>query len=262
MASELPIASGLSVYSAIQPYLIEHFGRNFFDRAGRGRQPGNVFHTHQALGLGDFMTALLDGGILAIGTPLVAYFGQTIWLYRQAKQFLAIGRQRSGQRTAIEVFGDEWKIGRLDRILHGQIQTGGSLSAAGHTDQNHIGLFQPMYELTVIVSQAEIDGLDAIVVLLGHAAHMRAAHRMAGLDAQCGFYVLHKSAEQIQESTVGLAYALGYGRIDQGAEYQWRGVLLLGTAVDSYGCGLGLFNAIYKRNAYGFEGKLLELRKH
>src|SRR3546814_7810745 len=81
--------------------------------------------------------------------------------------------------------------------------------------------------------QAEIDCLDTVVVLLGQTAHMRTAHRMAGLQAQRRLDMLHKCSEQIQKSAIGITYLLRNIGIHQRAEYQRRRVLLQRAFIDT-----------------------------
>src|SRR3546814_11070049 len=57
----------------------------------------------------------------------------------------------------------------------------------------------------VVVRQAEIDGFDPVVVLLGQPAHMGAAHGVIRLHAQRHFDMLDEGSEQIEERAIGLA---------------------------------------------------------
>src|SRR5690606_33635968 len=67
-----------SVRTAVQTDIIQNLGGDFLNRFGRGRQPGDAFHAHQAFCLGDFHAALLNRGVLAVGTTFIAHFGQAV----------------------------------------------------------------------------------------------------------------------------------------------------------------------------------------
>jgi hypothetical protein len=73
----------------------------------------------------------------------------------QAEQLLAKGHQRRRQLAAFEVFGDQRVVGRLQAVLHGQVQAGGRLAAAAHAHQDHVGALQVAVGLPVVMRQAE-----------------------------------------------------------------------------------------------------------
>ena len=64
-----------------------------------------------------------------------------------------------------------------------QVQAGGRLAAARHADQDHVRAGQVAVALAVVVVQAEVDGLDAVAVLLGHADVREAPHAVVRLGA-------------------------------------------------------------------------------
>lgn len=49
-----------SVSQAIQADFIHDLGGDLLDRTCGGRQPGNAFHAHQTLGVGDFLATLVQ----------------------------------------------------------------------------------------------------------------------------------------------------------------------------------------------------------
>lgn len=87
--------------------------------------------------------------------------------------------QCSRQSTAIEVFGDQRKIGRLDSELHGQVERGRRLAAARYGDQDDIGLFQIEVGDAVVVGQRVVDRLDALLVIGTVGRAVRAPDGMA-----------------------------------------------------------------------------------
>src|SRR3546814_13571432 len=101
-----------------------------------------------------------------------------------------------------------------------------------------------MYELAVVVRQAEIDGFDPVVVLLGQPAHMGAAHGVIRLHAQRHFGMLDEGSEKIEERAIGLADLERDSGVDQRAKYTGRMVLFLGTAVYSDAGRAGFFQAV------------------
>ncbi|CAM5181215.1 hypothetical protein CDEF62S_05244 [Castellaniella defragrans] len=170
---------------------------------------GDVFHAHQAFGVGDFVAALLEGGVGAVGTALVADFRQALGLDRQAEQLAPEGQQRGGQGGAVEILGDERVVGGLDGILHRKIKAGGRLAAAGDPHQNHVSLLQPLDVLAIVVCQTEIDGFDAVVVLFAQPVGMRAAHGAGGRGVQDSFEPVYEGPEQVEKDAGGGANVAG-----------------------------------------------------
>jgi hypothetical protein len=100
--------------------------------------------------------------------------------------------------AALEVLGDQRVVGGLDAMLHGQVQAGGRLAAAADAQQDHVGAIQVARALAVVVRQAEVDGLDAVVVFLALADVGKAAHAVVALDAELQFQRLDEGAEHVQ----------------------------------------------------------------
>ena len=93
------------------------------------------------------------------------------------KHLLAVRHQRGRQLAAVEVLRDQRVVGRLEAVLHGQVQRGRRLAAAAHAHQDDVGLLQVAVRLAVVVRQAEVDRLDAVVVLLALARRRRSGRR-------------------------------------------------------------------------------------
>jgi hypothetical protein len=87
----------------------------------------------------------------------------------EAKDFLFVQRQPARKMTAFEVFWNERVVAGFEAVLHGQIQGGGRFSAAAHPHQNDIAFVEVLIGLTVVVGEAEIDRLYAVVVFLAFA---------------------------------------------------------------------------------------------
>ena len=69
---------------------LRHDGRgNFLDRLRRRIEPADAFAGHQAFGVGDFLTAVLDAGVAAVRTALVANFGKALGLDGEAEELFA-----------------------------------------------------------------------------------------------------------------------------------------------------------------------------
>src|SRR5690606_41715732 len=149
----------------------------------------------------------------------------------------------------------------LDGILHCQVQAGRRFSAARDTHQDHVGLFQTVHVLTIVVRQAEVDGLNAIVVALGHATGVRTAHGTAGFHAQGAFNVSYKGTKQVQEGAVGRANDVRHLGVNQGAKYQRLLALFLGALVDAISDRLGFLDRIDEGNPDGLKFELSELRQ-
>src|SRR3546814_1466893 len=98
--------------------------------------------------------------------------------------------------AAFEIVRGQREIGRLDGVLHGQVQAGGRLAAARYSHQDDVSLVQLGNELPVVVRQAEIDGVDAVAVLFRIGRHVRTADRMAGFQAQSLFDMADESRSE------------------------------------------------------------------
>ena len=56
-------------------------------------------------GVGDFLTAVLDAGVAAVRTALVANFGKALGLDGEAEELFAKRNEASGRGAAVEVLG-------------------------------------------------------------------------------------------------------------------------------------------------------------
>src|SRR5699024_6631288 len=196
---------GDSERTPVKPDLVQHLGGEFFYGLGGRRQPGDAFHAHEALGIGDLLATLPDVCVGALGASFVADFAQAHRVNRQAKKLASKGRQGGGQAVAIKVFGNQRIVGCPDGVLHGQVQAGGRLAAARHANQDDVGLFKPMDKLAVVVRQRKVDGLDAPLVVFDLACGVGAPDKIAGFDAQCRFDMRNKGAKQVHQYAVCLA---------------------------------------------------------
>ena len=112
----------------------------------------------------DFETAIRQRGIFAVGPPLRAYLMQPFRCNGQAEQLGAMPIEDFGQFLPLEILGDQGIIGRPDAELQRQVQAGGGFPAAADADQDDVGRLQVAVALAVVMGQAVIDGLDAVLI--------------------------------------------------------------------------------------------------
>ena len=70
----------------LRQHFLQDGGGDFFNRLGGAGQPLDPTAAHHGLGLGDFVAAVLQAGVLGVRAALVADAGQALGLNRQAKQ--------------------------------------------------------------------------------------------------------------------------------------------------------------------------------
>lgn len=66
--------------------------------------------------------------------------------------------------AALEIFWNKRIVSCFDTVLHGQVQAGRSLTAAGHTYQHHVCIFQAFVGLSVVVCQRVVNRINTTVV--------------------------------------------------------------------------------------------------
>src|SRR5882672_3570273 len=169
---------------ALELELLHDGGGDLLDRLGRRVRPPDSLALHQLLGLLHLVAAVLQFGVLAVGTALVAYLAQALGRDRQAEQLVAVGLEGLGQGHAVEVLRDQRAVRRADAELQREVQAGRGLAAARHADEDHVRLVEVPRRRTVVVRQREVDRLDAVGVALRVVRAVRAPDGVGRLRAE------------------------------------------------------------------------------
>jgi len=235
--------------------------RDFFDGFGGGRQPAYARAAHHGFGLLHLQAAVFQAGVARVGAAFAADFGQTLGADGEAKNLLAVRHQGRGELAPVKVFRDQGVIGRLEAMLHGQVQAGGRFAAARYAHQNHIRTSQVVVRLAVVVRQAEVDGLDAVVVFLALADVRKPSHAVVRLDAQLHLQRVHKGAEHVQQHALAaLLQHFEHFHVHQGGKDHALAPLQFGRVVDLAHRLVGLVRRVDERQAHA-PGHHFELRQ-
>ncbi len=216
----------------------------------RRRQPFDPFAPHHDLRFIDLVAAIFQRRVFAAGPALIADLGQTLRIDRQAEDLRLEIVQRRRQLAAFEIVRNQRVIGRLQPILHRQVQAGRRLAAARHAHQDHVGLGQILVRLAVVVGQREIDRLDAVLVRLGIRILVKASDRMGRFQPQFLFERLDKGLEHVQDHALGAAQRLVRLGIDQRGEDDRRDPFGIEGLVDLADRHMRLFRRIDKGHSH------------
>ena len=210
----------------------------------------------------NLVAAIVEGRVLAVGAPFIADFRKALRLYGQAEQLALVGRERGGQRVALEVFGDQRVVGATQAECEREVERGRGLAAARHADQDDIGFGEVLVGLPVVVRQAEIDGLDAVgVFLLVLRGTVRAADGVCGLQAQFLFERLDEGLEKIQHQAIrGVDHLAGFA-VDQRIEDDGFESVVRMRSVDAQHAHLRLLHRVDEGHAGRLGRQPLELRQ-
>jgi hypothetical protein len=207
--------------------------RDLLDRLVRRRQPGDAFAPHQRLGFAHLVAAVVERGVFASRAPLVADVVQPLRVDGEAEALLLVRHHRTGQPSALEVLGNERIVRCLDAVLHRQVQRRGRLAAAAHADEDHIGCLQVLRRLAVVVRQREVDGLDAVGVLLALGDVGEAPDAVVRRHAELGLERLDEGVEHVQHEALGQVLHDGeHLTVDERDEDDGALALDLGRLVD------------------------------
>ena len=194
-----------------------------------------------------------------MGAPFVADLGEALGLDGQTKNLGLVGHQCGGQLAAVKVFRNQGVVGRLQAVLHGQVQRGGCLAAAADAYENDVGLLQIPIGLAVVVRQRKIDGLDTVLVFLALAGVTESANAVVGLDLQFLFQGMHEHAKHVQQHAVAAPLNdFEHFHIDQGGKHNGAASIQLGGVVDLPYHLVGLVHGVHEGQAHhaGFRFKL------
>jgi hypothetical protein len=136
----------------------------------------------------------------------VADLVEALRVDREAEALRPIGGEARRNLAALEVLGDQWVVGRLDAVLHRQVERSGRLAAAAHADQDHVGLGQVLRRLAVVVGKREIDGLDAVRVFLAFRNVRKAADAVVRGDAELRLERLDEGVEHVQNQPLRFTF--------------------------------------------------------
>ena len=167
--------------------------------------------------------------------------------------------QGAGQAAAVEVFRDQREVGGLEAELHGQVERSRRLAAARDGDQDHVGLLEVAVGDAVVVGQRVVDRLDPFLVVRTVGRAVRAADRVAGLDAEFGLERGEEGLEVRKREGVGLMDDLGEIVVDQRREQDRPHTVDLALGVDAGHRVVRLVGAVEEGNADLLEFDLLEL---
>ena len=250
-----------SITQPLRPHFLQDGGGDLFNRLGGGRQPADAGAAHHGLGFAHFHAAVLQTGIARIGPALGADFRQALGADGQAEDLLLEGHQRRWQLAAVKVFRNQRVVGRLEPMLHRQVQRGGRLAAAADPHQNHVGRVQVLVALAIVVRQAVVDGLDAVVVFLAFADVREAPDTVVRLHAQLVFQRVHKGAEHVQQHALATFLDhLEHVHVHQRSEDDGLVALQFGGVVDLAHHLVRLVHGVGERQAHTAR-RQLELRQ-
>src|SRR5579859_91056 len=111
-----------SVEVALYPELAQDRGGDLLDRLRSRIEPPDTFPVHQGLGLLDLEAAVVQVGVLAVGTTGSADFGQTLGRNAKAEQLCFPRTQCARKLAAVEVFRNKGVIGGLYPELECEVQ--------------------------------------------------------------------------------------------------------------------------------------------
>src|SRR4051812_24843133 len=107
-----------SIYLALDPELAQDGGSDFLDRLAGRVDAADAFGAHQLLRLLDLEAAVLQVGVAAVGTPLLADLAQALRGYGEAVEAGFMRPERLGELHPVEILRDE----RVVRGFHAELQ--------------------------------------------------------------------------------------------------------------------------------------------
>ena len=160
---------------------------------------------------------------------------------------------------ALEVLWNQWVVGGLEAVLHGQVERGRCFAAAAHAHQNDIGLLQIAVALAIVVGQREVDGFNPVVVGLAFGHIAEAPDAVVGLDVQFGLQRFDKGCEHVQKHAfAAFAQYREHLHVHQRGEDDGAGPVELPGVVDLPDRLVGLVHGVDEGQPYvaGFGFKL------
>lgn len=162
--------------------------------------------------------------------------------------------------AALEIFWNKRIVSCFDTVLHGQVQAGRSLTAAGHTYQHHVCIFQAFVGLSVVVCQRVVNRINTTVVSFLVTDFMALADRWSlGTPSSRSS---GPTKERKSSMTKALQYSLNVEARDPATsvENNRAHAVLFADLIDSQGRGLGFFFRVDERHAVAQVFKAVKLR--
>ena len=173
------------------------------------------------------------------------------------------GLQRRRQHQIVHIVGDKRIIGGANAVLHGEVQTGGRLAAARHTEEDHLGLIEVTQGDAIVVGEGVIDGGDTRIVfdqVPGVQAVSTVGH-WRRVEVELLLQRGHQRLHDVLTKTFTLQNNVADFRDDDGIEHQRANTRLLIDGVDLLLYRPRAADVFDKRQSHAADGNR-ELRHH
>ena len=220
----------------------------------------NILPPEQILHLPDLELALRKARIPTIRLPLMPNGGQAVRINRQPKQLVLMLFQRRRQLQPLHVILSQRIVRRPNPELHGHVQTGRRLPAAGHADEDQVRLVVVVRPRPIIVVQRKVHRLDPFHVVGVAADRVGFAH---GIRRMGGQFLLQRGEERrknVDHEAIGGRQDLADVLVDDGVENDRPHPVALGRGVDLLDHDPRFFDAVDVRARELVERNVLELR--